>query len=220
MQGETTMNQLDHLVIAAPDLDAAKQRFQDATGVAPVDGGRHVGLGTRNALVSFGSGRYLEIIAPDPEQNLDGGFGAALADLDSELPLHWAVRVAALQPIADHATNVGLDAGLIRRTSRAQPDGTMLEWQLMGVSGHDLGGFVPFYIDWLECPHPSDTAPVVGELTLFEVTLPEGSSAKRLLDPAPAGVALVNGEPRLRVRFESPKGIIEYESRDLQGFSM
>lgn len=214
------MNQLDHLVIAAPDLDAAKQRFQDDTGVAPVDGGRHVGLGTRNALVSFGNGRYLEIIAPDPEQDLDGGFGAALADLVSELPLHWAVRVTGLQRVADHATSVGLDSGIIRRTTRATPDGTLLEWELMGVSGHDLGGFVPFYIDWLECPHPSDTAPVVGELTLFEVALPDGSDAKRLLDPAPAGVTLVAGEPHLRVRFESPKGVIEYASENLQGFSM
>ena len=212
---ESNMNQLDHLVIAAPDLDAAKQRFQNRTGVAPID----VGLGTRNALVSFGDGRYLEIIAPDPEQDLNGGFGAALAELESEAPLHWAVRVKGLQTVADRATNAGLDAGLIRRTSRAQPDGSLLEWELMGVSGHELGGFVPFFIDWLDCPHPSDTEPVVGTLTRFEVALP-GGSATQLLDPAPAGVTVLNGVPSLRLSFESPEGTIEYECDDLKGFSM
>ncbi len=214
------MNQLDHVIIAAPDLEVAKRRFQERTGIAPVDGGKHVGRGTRNALVSFGSGRYLEIIAPDPEQDLSSGFGAALAELEDESLLHWAVRVIGLQSVADHATNTGFDAGLIRRTSRAQPDGTLLEWELMGVSGHDLGGLVPFYIDWLECPHPSDTTPVVGALTRFEVTLPADHNAHRLLDPAPDGITLLTGEPCLRVDFESPEGPIDYESRDLAGFSI
>ena len=49
------MHQLDHLVIAAPDLADAKTAFADATGCMPVDGGAHNGLGTRNALVSFGT---------------------------------------------------------------------------------------------------------------------------------------------------------------------
>ena len=56
------MNQLDHVIIAAPDLEAAKRHFQDRTGIAPVDGGQHVGLGTRNALVSFGDGDQPRIV--------------------------------------------------------------------------------------------------------------------------------------------------------------
>jgi len=62
------MSELDHIVLAAPDLDEAKRSFNDQTGVMPMDGGPHENLGTRNALVSFGDGVYLEIIAPDPEQ--------------------------------------------------------------------------------------------------------------------------------------------------------
>ena len=73
------LNVLDHIVLAAPDLDEAKDAFDAQTGVMPIDGGPHEGLGTRNALVSFGDGTYLEIIAPDPEQPLQGTRGERLA---------------------------------------------------------------------------------------------------------------------------------------------
>jgi hypothetical protein len=55
---------LDHLVLATPDLAATVADFTERTGIAPVAGGAHVGLGTRNYLVSLGGSRYLEIIGP------------------------------------------------------------------------------------------------------------------------------------------------------------
>ena len=100
------MQRLDHLVIAAPDLDNAKTAFADATGCMPADGGAHNGLGTRNALVSFGTSTYLEIIAPDPEQSLEGNFGGVLAKLPEIVPLHWAVRVTDLERAALRARDL------------------------------------------------------------------------------------------------------------------
>ena len=61
------MARIDHLVYAVADLDAGIDDFAASTGVRPAMGGAHVGLGSHNALVSFGS-CYLELIAPDPNQ--------------------------------------------------------------------------------------------------------------------------------------------------------
>ncbi len=104
------MHQLDHLVIAAPDLAHAKAAFADATGCMPAEGGAHNGLGTRNALVSFGTSAYLEIIAPDPEQSPEGNFGGVLAQLTEPVPLHWAVRVTDLAQAAQRAQALGCQA--------------------------------------------------------------------------------------------------------------
>ncbi|MBC5827138.1 MAG: VOC family protein [Candidatus Eremiobacteraeota bacterium] len=44
---------IDHIIYAAPDLDRAIVQFTREYGVTPLAGGRHIGLGTRNALVGL-----------------------------------------------------------------------------------------------------------------------------------------------------------------------
>jgi catechol 2,3-dioxygenase-like lactoylglutathione lyase family enzyme len=214
------MSELDHVVLAAPDLEAAKARFEEATGVAPGDGGPHVGLGTRNAMVSFGEGRYLEIIAPDPEQDSNLPFAEVLRALPAETLWHWAVRVEGLAAESGRLRASGLSPSRILSTSRARPDGTLLEWELMGVAGHAENGFVPFYIDWLDCAHPTTAAPVVGRLTRFVVTAPADSTVHKALTPLPDGIALEVGPLHLALTFDSPRGPISYEGDQLQGFPM
>jgi catechol 2,3-dioxygenase-like lactoylglutathione lyase family enzyme len=209
---------LDHVVLAAADLDQAKAAFADATGVVPVDGGPHAGIGTRNALVSFGTS-YLEIIAPDPGQVLAGNMGARLLELEEPRLLNWAVQVDDLPAVATRARDVGLTPGTIRHTSRRTPSGTALTWAMLVIGGHRQGGAMPFFIDWLDCPHPATSAPRVGA-GRFTVALPDGSREARLLDPAPAGVAIVAGPAALTLRFSSPRGEIEWHQPAPAGFGI
>ena len=62
------MLELDHLVIAATDLDAGEPWLAERLGVPLVAGGQHVGWGTHNRLLGIGGGAYLELIAADPTQ--------------------------------------------------------------------------------------------------------------------------------------------------------
>jgi hypothetical protein len=187
--------------------------------VAPADGGPHIGLGTRNALVSFGRGQYLEIIAPDPAQPLAGRFGGWLAKLDEERLLQWAIRTDDTLAVAARARAAGFRPAERMRMSRARPDGKVLEWEILTIGGHDLGGLVPFYIDWLDCPHPADTSPVVGKLTEFRVVVPNESTVPQLIADA-EGVRLARGAGALRATFESPRGAITYEAAAPEGMRL
>lgn len=204
------MHQLDHVVVAAPDLAAAKTGFAEETGVIPVDGGAHPGLGTRNALVSFGDDHYLEIIAPDPGQNPTGTFAEHLAALASPTLFHWAIRVTDLQAVRRHAETVGFEPGAILPTQRQVPSGELLSWELMGIGGHSLGGLVPFYINWKDTPHPATTSPVVGALKELTLSTPPESALADLLNPLPRGVTLREGPGAMKVSFDSPNGTVTY----------
>src|SRR5687768_18558203 len=66
--------QFDHLVVAVRSLEEGVAEFERLTGIKAGVGGKHPGRGTENALVSFGGGKYLEILAPQA--------GAALSPRD------------------------------------------------------------------------------------------------------------------------------------------
>src|SRR5215217_9122029 len=128
--GDTTMAQhrpastaLDHLLLGAPDLDAAIAWFEKTTGVRPAVGGSHPGMGTRNALVSLGGRQYLEIIAPDPAQAAFN-FQIDVRTLPEPRLVTWAASTPALDSVVSTAGSSGLRVFGPRDGSRVRPDGT------------------------------------------------------------------------------------------------
>lgn len=157
---------LDHLLWAVPDLDYGIARFEELTGLRPAVGGTHPGFGTRNALASLGE-TYIEVIAPDPAQSLDGTRGADFAKLDAPYLYSAAFSTDDLDGARAGATAAGLDSGAIVDMSRTRPDdGVTLQWAILRLSHRELGDRFPFLIDWKGSPHPSGTAP--GGLKLLD----------------------------------------------------
>ena len=52
--------ELDHVLVAVDDLEAAAKEVEQRYGLASVEGGRHRGLGTANRIVPLGV-TYLEL---------------------------------------------------------------------------------------------------------------------------------------------------------------
>ena len=126
---------LDHVVIAVEDLDRAMEDYR-AAGFTVVPGGRHPGRNTRNALVVFEDGAYLELIAygaPSPQERwwreLDA-HGAGLVDF-ALLPQDIAAMAAA-------ARGRGLEGLVERPGRRSRPDGVEIAWQSARPSSSDL----------------------------------------------------------------------------------
>ena len=149
---------IDHLVYAAPDLQAAVADIEERFGVRARMGGRHVGRGTRNALLALGPQTYLEIIAPDPEQpesavphpfRLDGASRGRL--------VRWALACEDIDAAVAGARGHGYDPGDVVDGQRAEPAGTMLRWRM--TSGEPAGGLAPFLISWGGTEHPARSAP-------------------------------------------------------------
>jgi hypothetical protein len=203
---------LDHLVLATPDLAATVADFAERTGIAPAAGGAHVGLGTRNYLVSLGGSRYLEIIGPDPEQAEPSGprpFG--VDGLTIARTVTWAVSTPDLDAAVAAARAQGYDPGPVRAMSRRRPDGTLLEWRLTDGDTAHPSGLVPFLIDWSPSPHPT-TAPdlPVAPLLEFSATAPVPDEIRPLLSAVGAELPLAEGPVGLTFTLDTPRGPVTF----------
>lgn len=183
---------LDHLVYATPDLEASVDRVENLTGVRPAEGGRHLGLGTRNYLLGLGGRRYLEIIGPDPDQPDPAGprpFG--IDDLTAAALVAWAIRAHPLEDRVARARERGHDPGDVVHMSRRTPDGELLEWRL-AFSG---GGLVPFLIDWGTTVHPADRVLPTVSLTSLTAVHPAPATIRTKLQAIDATLDIATGDP-------------------------
>ncbi len=202
---------IDHLVFATKDVDATVHDLARRLGVQAAAGGRHLGYGTRNALLSLGEGCYLEIIGPDSGQpHPIGGYWYGIDNIERPRLVTWTARVEHIERVAAHAHGTGYETGDVHKVFRETPDGHQLSWRLTIPTGAG-DGLVPNLIEWDEgCPHPSDTAPT--GLTLIELRgyHPAPESVTPMLDALGVDFEIHVGErPRLVALLETPYGPVE-----------
>jgi len=195
-------------------------------------GGRHLTLGTHNAFISMGEGRYLELFAPDPE---------------AEVPLQKLIGVDGPKPrlstyccdagrigldyLVDHKfTSLLSDPDMVdvlptevEAGSRTNAkDGSTISWRI-AVEKHavpseelPMGGLLPFYIDWGVCRNvrPATTAPTGCVLKTLRAIHPQADKLKSMVGKLNVGLQdlldIQQGpEPKLVAIIDTPKGTIE-----------
>ena len=203
---------LDHLVYATPDVDATVEELAAVLGVRAGAGGRHAGIGTRNALLDLGDGTYLEVIGVDREADARPPEGPRPFGLDRiEQPrlAAWAAGTDDIGERVARARAQGYDPGSVRPMSRLRPDGVELHWRLTPPSAEAIE-LVPFLIDWGETPHPSTTAPAGCRLVGFSGEHPEPEAVRCQLDSLGVELSVkAAGAAVLIAVVEGPGGVVE-----------
>lgn len=174
LRAETPIATLDHIVWAVSDLSQGIDHFEMLTGVRAAPGGRHSSGGTENALASLGAGTYLEIVAPVPGTTESGRWLSFCRASAKPRLLTYCMRAAVpLAELAGREAAAGRPARGPYDLSRRRLDGSLLAWKLLDVETAPFGYAVPFFIDWLESPHPSASAPGGAALKSFRIGHPE-----------------------------------------------
>ena len=211
---------IDHLVIAAADLESGAAWLEERTGVTPVAGGKHAAMGTHNRLLKLGPSLYLELIAIDPAAptpKRPRWFGlddAAPRARLAERPrlLHWVARV----PDLDAALAACPEAlGDILELSRDH-----LCWRITVPADGlpPLGGLLPALIEWKMDEHPAANLPdACCDLMKLEGFHSDAERARRALAVLGLEHALAvfpcerDEAPGLAAYLRTPAGLIELD---------
>ena len=206
--------EVDHLVIAAETLAQGCDYVESGLGVRPAPGGKHVTMGTHNALVGLGPHAYIEIIAIDPEASAparprwfdldDVRMRATLAE--GPRLMHFVARTRDLDALVRAAKH---DPGPIHPLTRGD-----LRWRIsIPDDGHMPGrGLVPPLIQWDSDLHPAARLPDAGvRLAALGGEHPEPQPIRTAL--AALGLAdtlkvTYGRHPRLAAMLRTPRGIV------------
>jgi hypothetical protein len=206
--------QLDHLVVAATTLADGIDYIAEMTGVGPQSGGKHVAMGTHNALLRLGERVYLEIIAIDPEGTKPPRprwFDLDDIALQSELTerpqlVHWVARTTDIER-AVAACSVPL--GTITRAERGD-----YRWRItIPDDGKRFGnGIIPTLIQWDVPMHPADRLPS-SNVSIAQIAATHSDPAYVRAALATLGLADIvpvtyDRETRLAAMLQTPRGLI------------
>jgi hypothetical protein len=203
---------LDHILLGCNDLDHGIAFVERHTGVRAAFGGVHPGRGTRNALLALDGPRYLEIIAPDPQQS-DVPDSYGLLRLTEPRVVTWAAHPGNLQPIADRLAKAGVAAEGPTPGSRKRPDGKLLQWKTLNLKDN-AAGLLPFLIEWgVGSLHPSADSPKGCRLVRFQALTPNTDALTKAVELLGLDLAIAKGDrPQLQVTIAGSKGDLSLTS--------
>ncbi|WP_159912802.1 VOC family protein [Pantoea sp. 18069] len=127
---------LDHLVIAVSDLPRTIADY-GALGFHVIEGGRHPGRPTHNALVVFEDGSYLELIAWHGQGLAEDRWWQWL-QAHGEGLVDFALHPGDVRAAVERAGAGGLVLEEPLAGGRARPDGELLKWQTARAATPDL----------------------------------------------------------------------------------
>jgi catechol 2,3-dioxygenase-like lactoylglutathione lyase family enzyme len=203
---------LDHILLGCNDLDRGVAFVEEHTGVRAAFGGVHPGRGTQNALLSLGTRRYLEIIAPDPKQASVQQF-SVITNLKEPRLIGWAAHPGELDSFARKLRGAGLAFKGPTPGSRKRPDGHVLNWKTLNLTD-DRDGLLPFFIEWsADSPHPSADAPKGCSLLHFEAATPDPDALSKQIALLGLDLRIAKADkPQLRATIAGPKGQFSFTS--------
>jgi hypothetical protein len=123
----------------------------------------------------------------------------------------FAVATTDLDAVAKAAGRAGLMVLGPAAGSRRTPDGRLLNWRSLSIEDRGFAGFMPFFIDWGDTPHPATTSPGGVTLKRFRVEHPRAAELQALYRALGLDIRVDPGpQPHMILEVSTPKGPVTF----------
>jgi len=199
-------NCLDQVILGTSNIEAGVAKFKEMSSVEPCIATKMRGSGVTTARCAFEECAFVEIIAPDPNQDENEFTKKLKAIPEGELvPIHYAVRsqeAKELEKRREWKDKHGMECDQITMVSKDR--GMPWFWDMYIIKGD---GLVPFLTDYAahDSKHPCSKLPICGTLGKVTVSAPDDHCVHKLLKDA-VNVNLSSGSPKLEFTIACKNG--------------
>jgi hypothetical protein len=121
----------------------------------------------------------------------------------------WAARTSSAADTAAKAEAEGYQAAVVEG-HRKRPDGKIVQWTNVFVSGHGGGTLVPFFIEWHGGAHPADDGARGLRLQALRAETPQPEGLRAVLKALDVRLAVRKAATaRLVAVLDTPRGRVE-----------
>lgn len=204
----------DHLVVAAATLADGIDYIASTTGATPHPSGKHVAMGTHNALLRLSERTFLEVIAIDPAGTRPARprwFELDNIALQAELTerprlIHWVARTTGIEAAAAACP---IPLGAVHPMARGDA-----RWRITIPDDGSLPakGIVPTLIEWDVPQHPAESLPK-SDVTLVSLAAQHREPADIRAALAALGLdgmlpVTYDRDARLAAMLRTPRGVV------------
>ena len=201
--------QIDHIVYAVPDFEAAIEQLEKIVGIRPTFGGYHAFKGTKNVLVNLGNQCYLEILAVD-ETNLNIKPPRWMGvDLITEPKItRWSLKSVDWKQESKVLKSYHAEMGIMKDGKRETADGDLLTWRMLMPLANPAVELVPFFTDWQTSSiHPTDNLLEKCQLMDITFTHPTPELVQATFDKLNLNYTIQKGESsKIEITIDTPNG--------------
>ena len=211
---------VDHIIVAHPDVKAGLAGFKDKSGVTPGFYGREEGSGLEGHSVAIGEKSYIYFVGPDQDYmpfDIEQNPGFAFADAVSRLPRAeidmFVYATDDMDGVVRRAEELGLSVSGPYVSETKMDDGSVRMSSYAQFTDHEFGQFIPYVIQWSDNYHPADVAPKGVTLEGFLVEHPDATALGAIYHALGVNVSVKQSEKaKMTAKLSSSKGTFQLKS--------